>query len=416
MTTSPTSDAAAQRVTANGPVVSDDRVVVLVPTYNEAENVAPLAARILAADPRLELLVVDDDSPDGTGAIAADLAAAEPRVHVLRRTGQRSYARASVEGLEWCRAKGFATVCTMDGDLSHDPARIPAMLAARDAGADVVVGSRYIEGGRVEAQWGPFRRAVSQLGSRYARAMIGTKVNDCTSGYRCYGSRALAALRFDELRSDGYSFLIEVLSQMTEAGLDVEEVPIVYIDRQHGASKISQGIVFEALWQTTLLGARRIYAAHGDKVRYPVAGVFNTAVGYALFLVALSLLKPTLGASSSTSSGAIALLAHNYYLVAQWLSWALSVPVGTATMKYYVFRREGHYGHQVFRAYFVYLPAQVISTLLLWLLVTFAHLPPAVAQLGALAFATVFSYLGHKYFTFKVPLETGEVVSEELLD
>jgi dolichol-phosphate mannosyltransferase len=398
------------------PVAGDDRIVVLVPTYNEAENVGPLAERVLAADPRLELLVVDDASPDGTGMIASELASANPRIHVMNRTGQRGYALASAEGIRWCVDQGFTTVCTMDGDLSHDPARLPAMLAARDSGADVVIGSRYTPGGGVEAQWGPIRRAISEGGSRYARAMIGTRVRDCTSGYRCYGPAALAALHLDELHSDGYSFLIEVLAQLSDAGLEIEEVPIVYIDRQHGSSKISRRIVLEALGQTTLLGVRRFYANHGDKLRYVVAGVFNTVVGYTFFLATLFVLKPTLGGAAGSSSGGLAFLGRNYYIFAQWISWALSVPIGTASMKYYAFRSKGRYAHQVFRAYFVYLPAQGINTLLLWTLVTFAHLSPPVAQIGALLFATVFSYIGHKYFTFRVPLETGEVVSEEMLD
>jgi dolichol-phosphate mannosyltransferase len=123
----------------------------------------------------------------------------------------------------------------------------------------LVIGSRYIEGGAVEADWGPIRRAVSEMGSRYARAMIGTQVNDCTSGYRCYSSEALRHLRFEKLHSEGYAFLIEVLSQVSGAGVTISEVPITYIDRQHGASKISKRIVFEALFETTGIGIRRIF-------------------------------------------------------------------------------------------------------------------------------------------------------------
>ena len=376
----------------------NDRVAVLVPTYNEAENVAALAERVLAADPRLELLIVDDASPDGTGVLAGKLAENEPRIHVLNRTGPRGYARASAEGLEWCGANGFTTVCTMDGDLSHDPARLCAMLAARDAGADVVIGSRYVEGGGVEAQWGPIRRAVSEGGSRYARAMIGTKVHDCTSGFRCYGPRALQTLALSELRSDGYSFLIEVLAQLCDAGLDIEEVPIVYTDRQHGASKISRRIVLEALGQTTLLGVRRFYAEHGEKLRYLVIGMWNTAFSYMLFWLFLRVLGPHL------------------YIVASVLAWICAVVQSTVTMKFLVFRRPGRLVHQVLRAYVIYLPALGLSTLILWTGVSVLHLNPLVAQLAAILVTTVFSYIGHKYFTFRVPLETGEVVSEELLD
>ena len=238
-----------------------ERVIVVVPTYNEADNVRELTSRVLTALPGIELMIVDDDSPDGTGRICDEIAAAEPRFHIMHRTQNRGYAPSSREGLTWCRDEGYDFVLTMDGDLSHDPARIPALMQRAHAGADMVVGSRYVEGGSVEAEWGPARRAVSQLGSRYARAMIGAPVNDCTSGYRCYSSKALAALRFETLRSDGYAFLIEVLAQLVASGLTIAEVPIVYIDRQHGASKISRRIVLEALLETTGLGLRRILGA-----------------------------------------------------------------------------------------------------------------------------------------------------------
>lgn len=234
------------------------RVIVVVPTYDEAGNVRELAERVLASFPGIELMIVDDNSPDGTGEIADQIAAEQPRFHVIHRTQNRGYAPSSREGLAWCRDAGYDFTLTMDGDLSHDPARIPALLERARAGAGLVIGSRYVEGGGIQAQWGPIRRGISQLGSRYARAMIGTPVNDCTSGYRCYSAAALHALRFEDLRADGYAFLIEVLSQLVRAGTQIAEVPIVYIDREHGASKISRRIVLEALLETTGLGARRL--------------------------------------------------------------------------------------------------------------------------------------------------------------
>jgi len=235
------------------------RVIVVVPTYNEADNLRALAERVLAVTPDIELLIVDDDSPDGTGAIADEIAAEEPRFHIMHRTQNRGYAPSSREGLAWCRDNGYEFTLTMDGDLSHDPARIPAMLEKARSGFGLVVGSRYIDGGAVEADWGPIRRAISQMGSGYARAMIGTQVHDCTSGYRCYSAEALRTLRFEELRAEGYAFLIEVLRQLVAAGIQIAEVPIVYIDRQHGASKISQSIVLEALLETTGIGLRRVF-------------------------------------------------------------------------------------------------------------------------------------------------------------
>ena len=234
------------------------RVIVVVPTYNEAENVRGLAERVLASLTGIELMIVDDNSPDGTGEIADQIAAEQPRFHVMHRTQNRGYAPSSREGLAWCRDAGYDFTLTMDGDLSHDPARIPALLERASAGAGLVVGSRYIDGGAVQAQWGPIRRAISQLGSRYARSMIGAQVHDCTSGYRCYSAEALRTLRFEDLHSDGYAFLIEVLSQLVRAGTQIAEVPIVYIDREHGASKISQRIVLEALLETTGIGVRRV--------------------------------------------------------------------------------------------------------------------------------------------------------------
>ena len=180
-----------------------------------------------------------------------------PRFRVIHRTHNRGYAASSREGLDWCKDNRYDLVVTMDGDLSHDPTRIPALIQMARAGAGLVVGSRYIEGGAVEADWGPIRRAVSELGSRYARKMIGTGVHDCTSGYRCYSTEALNVMRFDELHSDGYAFLIEVLSQLSRAGISIAEVPITYTDRQHGASKISKRIVIEALFETTGIGVRR---------------------------------------------------------------------------------------------------------------------------------------------------------------
>jgi dolichol-phosphate mannosyltransferase len=237
----------------------EPRAIVVVPTYNEADNIRTLAERVLSSYPGIELLIVDDDSPDGTGAIGDQIAAEHPRFHIMHRTQNRGYAPSSRDGMAWCRDNGYAFMLTMDGDLSHDPARIPALLERARSGYGLVIGSRYIEGGAVEADWGPIRRAVSEVGSRYARAMIGTDVHDCTSGYRCYAAEALAALRFEDLRSDGYAFLIEVLAQLSGAGARIVEVPIVYIDREHGASKISKRIIVEALIETTGIGIRRLF-------------------------------------------------------------------------------------------------------------------------------------------------------------
>jgi dolichol-phosphate mannosyltransferase len=233
------------------------RAVVMVPTYNEAENLPALAQRLLGLEPALDVLIVDDESPDGTGAIADEIAAREPRFRVLHRTGPRGYAAASREGLRLGLDGGYDLVCTMDADLSHDPADLPRLIAAAET-ADLAIGSRYVEGGELVVDWGPVRRAVSLSGSSYARFMTGAKVRDCTSGFRCYRASALAAVPFEAMRSDGYSFLIEVLSGLARAHSRITEVPIRYVDRRAGASKISRRIVIEALGITTGLGVRRL--------------------------------------------------------------------------------------------------------------------------------------------------------------
>lgn len=233
-------------------------ISVVVPTYNEAENVAVLVERLLALDPAVDVVIVDDHSPDGTGDIAAGMAEREPRLHVIDRAGPRGYGRASVDGLEWALSHGSGLVCTMDADLSHDPDSLPALIRRAEAGADVVIGSRYVDGGELVVDWGPVRRAVSRSGSGYARMMIGAPVRDCTSGFRCYRREALEGIPLREIRSDGYCFLIELLALLTDGGAKVAEVPISYVDRRHGTSKISKRIVLEALWRTTVLGVRRV--------------------------------------------------------------------------------------------------------------------------------------------------------------
>jgi dolichol-phosphate mannosyltransferase len=233
------------------------RVLVVVPTYNEVDNARPLAERLLALPNQLDVLYVDDNSPDGTGNVADEIAAAEPRFHVIHRTENRGYAPSSRAGLTWGLEQGFDTVCTMDGDLSHDPEALPGMLERVVAGAGLVIGSRYTDGGGLQVDWSPMRRAVSELGSAYARLMVGTPVKDCTSGYRCYSADTLRQIDFEGLFSDGYSFLIEMLAAVAKTGARVEEFPIVYVDRRHGESKISRGIILEALMETTRLGIRR---------------------------------------------------------------------------------------------------------------------------------------------------------------
>lgn len=234
------------------------QAAVVVPTYNEVENLPKLAELLLALDPQVTVLCVDDGSPDGTGAVADEIAAREPRFNVMHRTGKRGYSISSKEGMMWCLERGFDMVCTMDADLSHDPDVLPRLIAAVEGGADLAIGSRYTDGGGIEVDWGPFRRAVSQSGSAYARTMIGSKTRDCTSGYRCYRAETLSLVPVMEIRSEGYSFLIEILAAFTDLHSKVVEVPITYVDRRHGSSKISNEVIFEALVRTTGVGLARI--------------------------------------------------------------------------------------------------------------------------------------------------------------
>jgi dolichol-phosphate mannosyltransferase len=233
------------------------RVLVVVPTYNEVENARPLAEKLLALETRADVLYVDDNSPDGTGNVADEIASAEPRFRVIHRTENRGYAPSSKAGLSWGLAHGYDVICTMDGDLSHDPDALPGMLESVSAGAGLVIGSRYTEGGGLRVDWGPVRRGVSELGSAYARLMIGSPVKDCTSGYRCYRAGVVRKIDLTSLHSDGYSFLIEILAAVSKTGAKIVEYPIVYIDRQRGESKISRSIILEALTETTRLGIRR---------------------------------------------------------------------------------------------------------------------------------------------------------------
>ncbi|MCS6899444.1 MAG: polyprenol monophosphomannose synthase [Myxococcales bacterium] len=221
-------------------------LLVLIPTYNEVDNLQPLLTRLFLVIPWAHALVVDDNSPDGTGALAEQLASRDSRVHVLHRHGPRGLGRAYVDGFRWGLARDFSFFFEMDADLSHDPVHLPAMLAALDQGADMVVGSRNIPGGQVRG-WGLGRHLLSQGGSLYARSILGLPLRDLTTGYKGYTRRALQALEIDTLRSDGYAFQIETTYRAVRRSLVVAEVPIVFVDRRVGRSKMSHSILFEAI-------------------------------------------------------------------------------------------------------------------------------------------------------------------------
>ena len=230
-----------------------DRACVVLPTYDERENLPAIVPRILAAAPELDVLVVDDASPDGTGALADALAAREPRVRVLHRPRKEGLGRAYLAGFDVALRAGHGRILEMDADFSHDPQRLPALLAAsRDA--DLVLGSRYVEGGGTR-NWGAGRRLLSRGGSLYARLILGVGIRDLTGGFKCFRREVLERIDLPTVTSAGYAFQIELTWRALRAGFRVVEVPIVFADRRVGQSKMSRGIVLEALWKVWLIRA-----------------------------------------------------------------------------------------------------------------------------------------------------------------
>lgn len=228
-------------------MAADPRVWLVLPTYNEADNIeaAVAAIREHLPEPR-RILIVDDDSPDGTGAIADRLAAAHDDVEVLHRGRKEGIGPAYVAGFRRALAGGAELLVQMDADLSHDPADIPRLLAPLEAGeADVVLGSRYVPGGGVE-RWGPLRRLISRAGSAYARKILGVSVADLTGGFKAFRREALEAVRPSEAAAHGYAFQVETTYRALRAGLRVTEVPIMFRERRVGQSKMTGRIVLEA--------------------------------------------------------------------------------------------------------------------------------------------------------------------------
>jgi dolichol-phosphate mannosyltransferase len=223
-----------------------NKTLIVVPTYNERENLPALAQRILALPVPVDLLVVDDNSPDGTGRIADELAAAHPSFHVLHRAEKNGLGRAYIAGFQWALERDYEFVFEMDGDFSHNPDDIPAMLEA-GRGADLVLGSRYINGIRI-INWPLRRLMLSKAAANYVHWITGMPFTDPTGGYKCFRRRALQAIKLQEVESNGYSFQIEMTHRLWRQGMNIVEVPIIFTDRFQGHSKLSRGIVREALW------------------------------------------------------------------------------------------------------------------------------------------------------------------------
>jgi dolichol-phosphate mannosyltransferase len=233
-------------------------VLIVTPTYNERENLPVLAAGVLKHD-GARMLVVDDGSPDGTGAIADQLAAEHPgRIEVMHRTGPRGLGRSYVDGLLHAIREGRADfICQMDADLSHNPEYLPDLVNAASAG-DLAIGSRYLHGVSV-VNWPLHRIFLSAFGNRYIRFITGLSASDCTSGYRCWKREALARMPIADMVSDGYSFLVEMLYEAQRRGLRIAEVPIIFVERRQGQSKLSSNVLIESLimpWRLVLRSRR----------------------------------------------------------------------------------------------------------------------------------------------------------------
>jgi dolichol-phosphate mannosyltransferase len=256
----------------------DDRslVLVVVPTYNERDNLPGIVGRVRAAVPEVELLVVDDSSPDGTGRLADELAAGDGRVHALHRPGKAGLGAAYLAGFEWGLRRGFDVLVEMDADGSHAPEELPRLLAALDE-ADLALGSRYVPGGRLE-NWPWHREWLSRWGNRYARLALAVPIQDITGGYRAFRRRTLQQLPLTTTSSRGYCFQVEMAWRAVLAGLVVREVPITFTERRSGTSKMSRAVVGEALWRITCWGAQRRLRRLGRGRPADTAGVTDPVV------------------------------------------------------------------------------------------------------------------------------------------
>lgn len=230
-----------------GSLAVGERAVVIVPTYNERENITRIVPMILAQDERLEVLVVDDNSPDGTGQLADAMAAADPRVKVLHRTNKEGLGKAYLAGFEWALAHPYEYIFEMDADFSHDPSHLTEFLAAIQ-NADLVLGSRYRDGKVTVVNWPITRLLLSYAANIYARGVTGLKLWDGTGGFKCFRRKVLEAIPLKEVKSNGYAFQIEMSFRAWKKGFRIVEIPIVFHDRTEGQSKMSKKIVREAVW------------------------------------------------------------------------------------------------------------------------------------------------------------------------
>jgi dolichol-phosphate mannosyltransferase len=238
-----------------------DRVLVIIPTYDERENIERIVERVVAANPSVHVLVVDDASPDGTGKLADAIAEDDERVHVLHRAGKAGLGAAYIAGFDWGLDSGFDVLVEMDADGSHAPEQLPRLLAALGH-ADAVLGSRWITGGAV-VNWPRRRKLLSLGGNLYTRLALGIELHDATGGYRAYRRTVLESIDYAGVASEGYCFQVDLARRALDAGYRIVEVPITFVERERGESKMSGEIVREAFWRVTKWGA----AYRGDQVR-----------------------------------------------------------------------------------------------------------------------------------------------------
>ncbi len=231
------------------------RIVIVMPTYNERQNLESIAGRVRAALPEADLLVVDDNSPDGTGDIADKLAEADPHVQVMHRTEKAGLGKAYIAAFGWALERGYDVIVEMDADGSHQPEHLPSLVGAL-AHADLSIGSRWMPGGKV-VNWPKSRELLSRGANIYTRLMLGLGVRDATAGFRAYRASTLAKISLNEVESTGYCFQIDLTIRVARAGMKIVEVPITFVEREHGASKMSGNIMLEAFWRVAQWGTAR---------------------------------------------------------------------------------------------------------------------------------------------------------------
>jgi dolichol-phosphate mannosyltransferase len=234
---------------------SANRILIVMPTYNERPNLESIAGRVRTALPAADLLVVDDNSPDGTGDLADKLAETDPQVQVMHRTEKAGLGKAYIAGFGWALERGYDVIVEMDADGSHQPEHLPSLVAALN-GADLSIGSRWVPGGKV-VNWPRTREALSRAANVYTRIMLGLGVRDATAGFRAYRAATLRTISLDQVESTGYCFQIDLTLRVADAGLRIVEVPITFVEREHGASKMSNSIIMEAFWRVAQWGMAR---------------------------------------------------------------------------------------------------------------------------------------------------------------